>query len=666
VDSTLSETNDVDSAAALRQGFFAAKDFAPPPRDEVVRGKPPARLGNYVLKKLIWERQAVSVYEAVDPTLKRTVALKVVKAHDAKDVARLERSTRLWASLEGVPGIVPVYGFGKQSGAFYVAMRLFMGGSLADRRLEPRAAARVVERIAGALHVVHEKGILHRDVKPANILLDEDGEPLLADFGLAREPFDPDVTPVTVSGTVLGTVGFLAPEQARGRVNDLDPRTDIFGLGATLYTLLTGKVAFEGSTLAAALAATVLGNPVPPSKLSPEVPAALDAICLRAMARDPERRYATAGALAKELARFRLARRAEPKTPARRTWLWLSACALVGTTLGFVCWPAREPAPTPEPTPLAVTDPPRVEEVELALERGVEAVASVPSQARAFARTLGLAAGRDVTSPDVAAVTRARRRLFVAQLLDPRLDQTSSMGRLAALAAGNDAELARAARPWRDVLGRHAARGECPDPDAILSQRVDATVRSRICWHKPEKEPAFARALEQFTSAMPDHGLRQTFFADLVISQRETALAWCGLGRALQLRGFTQEALCALRVASDLAPRAALPRVRLGQLLSEDRPEVAIATFESALDLGTRFCPGEHTISAGYAARLLLKRGDPASIARAAALLSRDDFKAHHGHGRSWLEAQAEVCERTGRAEEARELREKAKLCRDR
>jgi serine/threonine protein kinase len=247
------------------------------------------------------------VYRARQTRLNRVVALKMVltgASAGPEGLARFRAEAQAIARLDH-PNIVRVYEAGEHRGLPYFSMDLVEDGSLKDllaaRPLPARDSARVVEALARAAHHAHQHGIIHRDLKPANVLW-KAGLPLLADFGLAKR-LDRE-TGLTASGAVLGTVAYMAPEQADGKAGTVGPRTDVYGLGAVLYELLSGRPPVQGETWLEALAQLLHGEPPPPSRLRPDVPGELEAVCLRCLEKDPARRYPSAEALADDLARF--------------------------------------------------------------------------------------------------------------------------------------------------------------------------------------------------------------------------------------------------------------------------------------------------------------------------------------------------------------------------
>jgi serine/threonine protein kinase len=258
------------------------------------------------------------VYQARDTALNRVVALKMILAGGHASPGQRARFRAEAGALARLhhPHIVQVHAFGEHAGQPYFVMEYVEGGSL-GRKLRrqpepPPAAARLVFLLARAVHAAHQAGIIHRDLKPGNVLLappaDEPalnsawGWPKVTDFGLARHLDDP--TALTVSGAVLGTPSYMAPEQALGKIRELGPATDVWALGAILYELLTGRPPFLAETALLTLEQVRTQAPAPPSRLNPETPSALEEVCLRCLEKEPGERYLTAAQLAADLARF--------------------------------------------------------------------------------------------------------------------------------------------------------------------------------------------------------------------------------------------------------------------------------------------------------------------------------------------------------------------------
>jgi serine/threonine-protein kinase len=262
--------------------------------------------GRYRLVELLGQGGMATIYRARDGQLERDVAVKVLRSEYGVDpdfVARFRHEAQAVASLNN-PGIVAVYDYGTDPAGPYIVMELVDGEDLASiiRRsgpLPPRQAARVSSQVARAIGAAHDRGLVHRDVKPGNILVTRDGRVKVTDFGIARALAE---SALTLPGTTLGSVHYFSPEQARGELST--PASDIFSLGIVLYELLTGRRPWEGDS-AAAIANARLTGPVPsPSSARSGVPAALDAIDQKALAQEPGDRFASAAEMADALDRY--------------------------------------------------------------------------------------------------------------------------------------------------------------------------------------------------------------------------------------------------------------------------------------------------------------------------------------------------------------------------
>ncbi|HKB35990.1 MAG TPA: serine/threonine-protein kinase [Gemmataceae bacterium] len=248
------------------------------------------------------------VYKARQVGLDRFVALKMIRSAEYaahQEVVRFKAEAEAVAKLQH-PNIVQVHEVGDHNGLPFFSLEFCPGGSLdkklAAARLPPEEAARLGECLARAMHYAHQRGIVHRDLKPANVLLAEDGVPKIADFGLAKRL--EGGTGQTVSGTVLGTPSYMAPEQARGKSKQIGPAADVYALGAILYELLTGRPPFRGETSLDTLSQVMNEEPVPPRRLNPSVPRDLELVCLQCLHKEPNKRYASALDLADDLRRF--------------------------------------------------------------------------------------------------------------------------------------------------------------------------------------------------------------------------------------------------------------------------------------------------------------------------------------------------------------------------
>ncbi len=264
------------------------------------------RIGRFELKKVLGRGGFGVVHRAWDPTLSRVVALKIPRfaATDKKRLSRFTAEARAAARLRH-PHIVAVYESGQIDGQPYIAYEFVAGETLSDRidreRPDFTTTARWVKELAEALDYAHSEGIIHRDIKPENVLVNEKGQPQILDFGLARR--GDEEARQTVEGSILGTPAYMSPEQARGEVGKTGPHSDQYSLGVVLYHCLTGKKPFEGPPHV--VVAKVAGEEPPaPQSLNPKIPADLQSICLKAMSKDSEHRYADCAAFAADLDRF--------------------------------------------------------------------------------------------------------------------------------------------------------------------------------------------------------------------------------------------------------------------------------------------------------------------------------------------------------------------------
>ena len=337
---------------------FAAPGGGPSRRESELPTIP-----GYAVESVLGRGGMGIVYCARDLRLKRLVALKMLLsgAYAARvERARFLREARAVAALRH-PNVVQVYDVGEHDGRPYFIMELLEGGSLAERLAgvprPPAEAAATVATIAGAVEAAHEAGIVHRDLKPANVLLTSEGTPKVSDFGLAHDGSGDEELALTLSGARIGTPSYMAPEQAVGKRGTIGPAADVYALGAVLYEMLTGRPPFRGESAAETERQVIAEEPVPPSRLNPRVPRDLETVCLKCLAKEPARRYASAVALAEDLGRFGrgepvAARRSGPLVRAAK-WvrrrpaaaaLWAVAALLALAVSAGAMWWASERA----------------------------------------------------------------------------------------------------------------------------------------------------------------------------------------------------------------------------------------------------------------------------------------------------------------------------------
>jgi serine/threonine protein kinase len=519
-----------------------------------------------------------AVFVALDSELHREVALKQILEHHADDPtsrARFLMEAEITGGLEH-PGIVPVYGLGTDAdGRPYYAMRFIQGDSLKEavkhfhadqslerdpgrRSLELRKLLRRFTDVCNAIDYAHSRGVLHRDLKPGNVIVGRHGETLVVDWGLAKAVGKADADPAsgerpltpssasgsaeTLPGSALGTPSYMSPEQARGDLDALGPRSDVYSLGATLYTLLTGARPFDGDDVGAVLRRVQADDFPPPRRLDPSLDRALQAVCLKAMALEPGGRYATCRALAEDVERWAadepVSAWREPPSRRVRRWGRRHRTAVTGAAAAV-----------------------------LAGLVGLAALAAVQSRANARLKD-----ARDATSRALAQSEESRRQAEVVSTFlvdafrspDPRQD-----GRQVKVADVLD----RAAEKLDAVFtGTAATRG-------ALLDAVGSTYHGLGLYDKAEATHAKAGAARE-AALGPDH-------PDTLTSRNNLALAYLAAGRtaeAIRLHEATL-ALCESKLGPD-HPDTLQGRSNLGlAYAAAGRTAEAIAVHKATLRL---------------------------------------------------------------------------------
>jgi len=465
-----------------------------PPEVEALASNPKHLLGPYVLVKEVGKGGMGRVYRAWDENVGRFVALKVIDTEDQADRERFVREAQIAGRLHH-SSIATVFHAGEEESRGYIAMQFIDGGPIDPAKLNLAGVLGLIRDAAQALSYAHEQGVVHRDVKPGNLMVDSRGRVFLTDFGLAKEVVANAGTQLSITGTTFGTPQYMSPEQARGEHKKIDGRSDVYSLGATLYMLLARRPPFTSTNLATLLLEVLDKTPPPLSRFNKEISPELQMFVERAMAKDPARRFPSMAAFAVALDRMiregRYAGRyGMAKAVARRWFPRLVIAAALGAAAWFgipiLTAPAR-PAPPAEvdPTPgllagaddalrtledQALAEPDRRKRVE---EQVLQPLAAVlrkkPGELRAAAarvRALYAKGEREAAVKELAALAEHRAEDYRLPLTASLLMLEGALAEPCPLPAleGPEFEWERAPAPW---------------PAALLEE-VEAVVRAKV------------------------------------------------------------------------------------------------------------------------------------------------------------------------------------------
>ena len=593
------------------------------------------------------------VYKARHLKLNRAVAIKMLLSGEYashSELSRFLRESEAMAALRH-PNIAQVYDVAEFEGRPYFSMEYVEGGSLAEKLMgAPKSAqdaAAMVATLAGAVQSAHDGGIIHRDLKPANILLTADGTPKISDCGLARR-FSGE-SALTLSGIKVGTPSYMAPEQAIGKPGSVGPAADIYSLGAILYEMLTGRPPFRGETASETERQLISQEPVHPARLNARVPRDLETICLKCLNKDPQRRYATAAALAEDIQRFQRGEpiAARPAGVIERAGKWvrrrpaLAAVVIGGMFIlaglvGGAFWLVSDRAATIRAVENDLQDVARLQkqwswpEAAAALERAKVRLRNRP--AADLRRRLGDAA-RDLelvsrldsiglnrvalvearftrTFDDVqadAAYTAAFREAGLGSFGDDFRDVSTriknSNVKVALVAAMDDWAICVKEAPRHDWLLR-VARDADHDPIGWRDRARDPGICSDRAALMQLAEDSFAakppvRLLVAVGERLQELGADATPFLRRV--QKEHAGDfWANfmLGDAVRKNGKPGESVRYYQAALAIRPRAAVAHGNLGMALAADNQhDEAIDEFREAVRIDPQFAHGHYSLA---------------------------------------------------------------------
>ncbi|HEV3343222.1 MAG TPA: protein kinase [Pirellulales bacterium] len=582
--------------------LFPPLDVAVPPR----QGTGLPQVQGYEVEEPLGRGGMGVVFRARHLRLDRLVALKMLlvgACATPDERARFHREAEAVARLKH-PNIVQVYDVGDSDGQPYFTMELLDGGSLAQELSgtpQPaRQVAALVATLAEAVHAAHQGGIVHRDLKPANILLTADGTPKVADFGLARH-FEGEA--VTMTGARIGTPSYMAPEQVVAKAGTIGPAADIYGLGALLYEMLTGRPPFRGETAAETQRQVISDEPVPPSRLSTKVPRDLETICLKCLSKEPKRRYASAAALADDLRRFGEGRPllARPVGRAERTWRWcrrnptlaallFMALALVGLAVGGGFWVERQQAD--RRTQTARLEGRQSEAAEAVLEQAaaLQKKGQWPEAKAALEGAPNLA--------DIPALTNLRERL------DRALTDVHMVTRLEDIPIRQvEVRASSAHRQYVDAFREYGIDLPAPEPAEAAARIRESAIHETLLafihdwlffWGSETDQDQLATVLDLADDDDWRRRLRKTWRGTYDAGERHDLLRarealdqpplMLGLVHSSMNPGSErEEALALVRKAQLLHPEDYWINLQLGGILLTERPGEAVGYFRAAV-----------------------------------------------------------------------------------
>ncbi len=661
----------IEDAVFVLEGLGAPRA----PRTAAASDPAGATLGDFRIVREIGRGGMGVVYEAEQISLRRTVALKVLPAHFTvrpETVERFRREASMAARLQH-PGIVAIHAIGEEGGTHFFAMELVDGTPL-DRRLdalrESKAAGRPVGskeaietacgialQVADALAHAHRSGVLHRDVKPSNILVRRDGSAVLTDFGIAR---DEGLPSLTATGELSGTAYYVSPEQAQGGRVAVDHRSDVYSLGVTLFELLTLRRPFEGSTVQEVLCKIATVEAPDPRRLAPELATDLATIVRKALEKDPPRRYASADALADDVRAFLEYRpiRARPVSAVQRALRWArrepaKAALLVVLVISIPALGALGLSVRSRQEEVAAARAQaRIERVEGALEEGYEELGGrrlAETQAR-FERALAEDAGCVEAIAGISLVQLYSGRPEEAlALLDARsassgasraLDRIRSTV-LAALGRRDEAEsLERGLGEPRGALelfleGERLRRiGKGPGADRAASAQAVALL-TRAVRVAPRPRALYEMRLARAAADAGDRDAARDSVEALEAHWPESARSWLTIG-IVRVDFDAEGATAAFRRAAELDPGYGAAYANLGRMLSHAGDyDGAVAACRRAMELDPSLREAPFNLAAALN-RLGDSEGTLAALLRALEI-DPSYASAHHLMGRILL-----------------------------